>query len=304
MNVTYHSNGKLLLTGEYAVLDGAMALGLPCRLGQSLTISEHQGGGLVWQSLDHKEELWFETEFEASELKLATLKASSTDIRDTLLYILQAAVKLKPDFLKQLHGHKAISKLEFPRDWGLGSSSTLINNIAQWAGVNAYSLLWNTFSGSGYDIACAQNTQPLTYQLQNNIPQVELQNFNPLFTKELYFVYLNRKQNSREGIARYNRVVANQQHFLKEVTEITEAITSCKDFAEFQGLLLQHEELLSEAIQLQRIQDQLFPNFNGLIKSLGAWGGDFVLAMGTDHIPEYFHSRGYAIVLSYDELVL
>ncbi len=304
MNVSYHSNGKLLLTGEYAVLDGAMALGLPCRLGQGLSISENEGDGLVWQSLDHKQVSWFETRFEVSELKAKTPKATSSGIRDTLLHILQGAIALNPDFLDKLQGHTATSELEFPRDWGLGSSSTLINNIAQWAEVNAYTLLWNTFSGSGYDIACAQNKQPLIYQLKGTTPQVELLEFNPPFTKELYFVHLNKKQNSREGIKRYKRVVANQQHFLDEISEITRSVTTCNNLASFQELLLRHEDLLSETMQLQRIQDQLFPNFNGFIKSLGAWGGDFVLAMGTDHIPEYFNSKGYSTVLSYDDLVL
>ncbi len=304
MNVSFHSNGKLLLTGEYAVLDGAMALGLPCRLGQGLTISEHQGDGLVWQSLDHNQVPWFETKFTTSELKTKMPKASTEGIRDTLLYILQGAMALNPDFLYKLQGHTATSELEFPRDWGLGSSSTLINNIAQWAEVDAYTLLWNTFSGSGYDIACAQNKQPLTYQLKGTTPQVELLKFDPPFTRELFFVHLNKKQNSREGIARYKKVVANQQHFLDEVSEITRAVAVCNDLVNFQELLLRHEELLSEIMQLQRTQDLLFPDFKGLIKSLGAWGGDFVLAMGTDHIREYFNSKGYSTVLSYKELVL
>jgi mevalonate kinase len=304
MKVSFHSNGKLLLTGEYAVLDGALALGLPCRLGQGLTISEHPGDDLVWQSLDHNLVPWFETRFEASELKAKTPKAATSGIRDTLLNILQGAIAINPDFLHKLQGHTATSKLEFPRDWGLGSSSTLINNIAQWAEVNAYTLLWNTFSGSGYDIACAQNKQPLTYQLKGAKPQVDLLEFNPPFTRELYFVHLNKKQNSREGIKRYKNVVANKQDFLDEVSEITRSVVRCSNLVNFQELLLRHEVLLSETMQLPRIQDQLFPDFNGLIKSLGAWGGDFVLAMGTDHMPEYFHSKGYSTVLSYDELVL
>jgi mevalonate kinase len=304
MNLQYHSNGKLLLTGEYAVLDGALALGLPCRLGQSLSIEDQREGGLIWKSLDHKEKTWFETRFEASELNGVALKASTTDIRGTLLNILQGAVQLNPDFLNKLQGSRAISKLEFPRDWGLGSSSTLINNIAQWAEVDPYALLWHSFSGSGYDIACAQHNQPITYQLTDQKPQVHLMPFKLSFSKELFFVHLNRKQNSREGIRRYKRVVANQQHFIDEVSTITREVAACTDRTIFQELLLQHEVLLSEAIQLTRIQDQLFPDFKGLIKSLGAWGGDFVLALGTEKIPEYFTSKGYSTVLSYEELVL
>ncbi len=35
---TFRSNGKLLLTAEYLVLDGARAIALPTKLGQSLTV--------------------------------------------------------------------------------------------------------------------------------------------------------------------------------------------------------------------------------------------------------------------------
>ncbi|MEQ3661167.1 MAG: GHMP kinase, partial [Flavobacterium sp.] len=38
MKQTYYSNGKLLLTGEYVVLDGAKALAVPTKFGQSLSI--------------------------------------------------------------------------------------------------------------------------------------------------------------------------------------------------------------------------------------------------------------------------
>ena len=38
--LTYYSNGKLLITGEYVVLDGATALAIPTKYGQSLCVSK------------------------------------------------------------------------------------------------------------------------------------------------------------------------------------------------------------------------------------------------------------------------
>ena len=38
MEKTFYSNGKLLITGEYLVLDGAKALALPTKYGQYLTV--------------------------------------------------------------------------------------------------------------------------------------------------------------------------------------------------------------------------------------------------------------------------
>lgn len=36
--ISFKSNGKLLLTGEYLVLDGAVALALPTKMGQIMTV--------------------------------------------------------------------------------------------------------------------------------------------------------------------------------------------------------------------------------------------------------------------------
>ena len=70
---------------------------------------------------------------------------------------------MNPEFLQSEQGFLVKTNLTFPRDWGLGTSSTLINNIAQWAKVDAFQLLWNSFSGSGYDIANAQYNTPILY---------------------------------------------------------------------------------------------------------------------------------------------
>ncbi|NNK21094.1 MAG: GHMP kinase [Flavobacteriaceae bacterium] len=303
MSKTYRSSGKLLLTGEYAVLDGALALGLPTRQGQELLIEPGKNKGLQWKSIDVEQNIWFETTFELAEFEADAPVTKGSDIRHTLLSLLREAVRLKPEFLDALNGTQATTKLEFPRNWGLGSSSTLINNIAQWAEVDAYSLLWNAFSGSGYDIACAQNNKPLIYKVLNKNPEVELIDYNPPFRKELFFVHLNRKQNSRTAISHYRKNVANQQGFIAQISEITKAVAACTELDAFSSLLLEHEELLSDALQIQRIQDQLFPDFDGVVKSLGAWGGDFVLAIGNGSILSYFNKKGYQTILPFDDLI-
>ena len=38
MNQIYHSHGKFLLTSEYLVLKGALALAIPLKLGQSMSV--------------------------------------------------------------------------------------------------------------------------------------------------------------------------------------------------------------------------------------------------------------------------
>ena len=91
----------------------------------------------------------------------------STDDPDKamrLCQILQAVKQLNP---KAFEGNdiKFTTRLDFDPNWGLGSSSTLIANLAQWANVNPYELLKLTFGGSGYDLACATAEGPIYYQL-------------------------------------------------------------------------------------------------------------------------------------------
>ena len=45
-----------------------------------------------------------------------------------------------------------------------------------------------------------------------------------------------------------------------------------------------------------------FQDFKGEIKSLGAWGGDFILASGLDS-PSYFKSKGYKTIIKFDDMV-
>lgn len=303
MSTTYRSQGKLLLTGEYAVLDGALSLALPCKYGQVLTVTKKETEQLYWKSLDHEQNIWFQTIFEAKEFNDLDTSVSSPSIRTTLLSILKETIKLQPQFLEKILGHEVITYLEFPREWGLGSSSTLINNIAQWAGVNPYKLLWNTFSGSGYDIACAQHRNPILYQLQDSEPLVQAAAFDPPFKDQLYFVYLNKKQNSRDGILRFRSREFDTQALIQKISKITELILRCGELKDFENLLVQHENLLSKALGLSRVQETLFPDYPGTIKSLGAWGGDFILATGNAGTKHYFKNMGYLTVISYHDMI-
>ena len=60
----FHSNGKLLLSGEYFVLDGAVALAIPTKFGQSLFVRQNSEKQISWRSLDEKNEKWFFCRFD------------------------------------------------------------------------------------------------------------------------------------------------------------------------------------------------------------------------------------------------
>jgi mevalonate kinase len=306
MTKQYYSNGKLLITGEYLVLDGAQSLAVPTLYGQSLSVKETQDRLLTWKSLDDKGKPWFESDYELEDFDPVTKNTVSEEalaISVTLKKILLEARKLNPSFLSTSQGYEITTALNFPREWGLGSSSTLINNIAQWAQIDAYVLLWNAFSGSGYDIACAQNNSPIIYQLKNSRPIVHSASFNPTFKSDLYFVYLNQKQNSRDGIAQYRNKEFNAFSAISQINSITQRILTCTRLSQFDKLIKKHESILSEILGTPTVKERLFPDFKGAIKSLGAWGGDFILATGNKTTPDYFKEKGYATVIPYSKMV-
>ncbi|OWW26310.1 GHMP kinase [Zobellia sp. OII3] len=304
MTKEFYSNGKLLLTGEYAILDGAWGLAVPTKFGQSLKISPNTTRELSWKSLDEKGNPWFKTTLDIDKVLNPKNRPSDESVDGVLIGLLQEANQLNPDFLSGSQGFKVETRLDFPRDWGLGSSSTLINNIAQWAKVDAFQLLWNAFSGSGYDIACAQNNSPILYQVKEKKATVKPVEFNPKFTDRLFFVHLDKKQNSREGISQYRKMEFDSLRLTESVTRLTQEVLKCEDLATFETLMERHEALLSRTLQTPTIKQQLFRDYPGTVKSLGAWGGDFVLVSGNQNTPEYFKKKGYPTTLTYAQMVL
>jgi mevalonate kinase len=310
MTNSYKSHGKLLLTGEYFVLDGAKALAFPTKYGQDLVVEPINEPQLIWQSFSENGECWLEAIFDLPKLRLAnaTFEANEDGGKDTiaenLKEILLETRKLNPEFLNSEKGFLVKTMLNFPRNWGLGTSSTLINNIANWAKVNPYKLLENTFGGSGYDIACAQHNSPILFKKHNPEIVVEEVNFNPTFMDQLYFVYLNKKQNSREGIERYKKLKGNLTSEIKQISDLANNFLKCEKLTDFERLMKEHEQIVSKTIQLKPIQAELFPDYFGQTKSLGAWGGDFILATGNKDTQNYFNQKGFSTVIPYQKMVL
>lgn len=302
MKQTFYSNGKLFLIGEYTVLDGSNAFALPTAYGQYLDTEPGKAQTIRWESYDVDGSLWFSAEIPFHNI--ANNIAVGDKVTDTLTDILHAAHNLNPEFLNKSEGFAATTRLTFSRHWGLGSSSTLVNNIAQWFGVNAFTLLTKSFGGSGYDIACAQHNAPIVYAINNGNPIINEVGFNPTFTDKLHFVYLNKKQNTKSAVLDYRKKAAGLPELIQQVNSIiTDAITT-STFEEFCSLLNRHSALMSKTLQLPTVKEELFPDFNGTVKSLGAWGGDFILAASENDPATYFKEKGYSTVIPYNQMIL
>lgn len=304
MQQTFYSNGKLLITGEYLILDGAKGLALPTKMGQNLILESTNTETIHWKSYDADGSIWFEEILSLDEIT-ATNSIAPESVKGTLIRILQVANVMNPDLLTNSNGFVITTQLSFPRNWGLGTSSTLINNIAQWFQIDAFELLHQSFGGSGYDIACAQNNTPITYSIVNGSPKVEQLAFEPEFAKNIYFVYLNQKRSSKSAIADYNsNKTAQLSEHIAAINALTNDCIQATDLESFTNVVNQHEILLSTILKTETVKAALFPDFEGTIKSLGAWGGDFVLVVAKENPSSYFIGKGYETVIPYGEMIL
>ena len=303
MKTTFYSNGKLLITGEYLVLDGAKALALPTKFGQNLIVEKSHGKEIKWKSYDADGSIWFDETITFSAITSRTPFEIET-VKNTLITILRTAYTLNPDTIINSDGYIVSTELTFPRKWGLGTSSTLINNIAQWFKIDAFTLLKNSFGGSGYDIACAQNDSPILYHIEQEKPIVEKVKFNPDFSKNIYFVYLNQKQSSKNAIASYKEKKNNLDTQKEAINQITQLALNALDTNAFAEMLENHEKILSNILETKTVKEFLFPDFEGTIKSLGAWGGDFVMVVSKKNPLSYFTEKGYETIIMYNDMIL
>ena len=323
---SYYSHGKFLLTSEYLVLKDALALALPLKLGQSMFVETFQETSLQWNA--HKPGgPWFSVTLNPKTLDI--INCDDQPKAEKLAQILKAVKQLNPNAFVD-NALKFTTQLDFNPNWGLGSSSTLIANLARWANVNPYELLKLTFGGSGYDIACATAEGPIYYQLVNSesalrqaqgpqkakvvepvetpTPKVQPIDFQPSFANHLFFVYQGQKQSSSKEIkaflAKANPV--DLQKDIEAVSEISRAVPKCQNLDEFALLMQCHERIIARCIGQEPVQKR-FPDFEGVLKSLGAWGGDFILAAtewDESQVTDYFKEKSLEVVFGFKEMVL
>jgi len=299
----YYSHGKFLLSGEYFVLHGAKALALPLSFGQTTEVYySGTNESFAWFSLQRAEK-WFSARFHSQSLEILECSDLLTAKYVQRLLKVASAISGNVDFSKI---NRIINHLDFNRLWGLGSSSSIIANVAQWLKINALDLHFSISKGSGYDVATALSATPLVYSLKDGVPEIEPNLFYPSFHNQLHFIYLNKKQNSEQSVKQFIKKQKPEEKAIKRISEITQELINCTHLEDFKKLIKEHESIISEHLQMETAKEKLFPDFKGEIKSLGAWGGDFVLAASDIHHSElenYFKEKGFSTILNYNEIV-
>jgi len=296
------SNGKLLLSGEYFVLSGAKALAIPLQLGQTFEVYATNSNELLWTAYKPNG-IWHQVRFND---KLTVVDCSNDSFAHQLQKILIAALNISHKNIADLMHKEIVTHLEFEPDWGLGSSSTLINNLSRYLEIDAYELLAHTFTGSGYDIANAQYSMPLFFLLHNGTPKSVEINFNPPFKEHIYFIYLGKKKNSKSDVNSYKKRKINADD-VSQISTISTLMAVCQNASEFQELMQEHETIVARMLEKTPVQQEHFTDFDGSVKSLGAWGGDFVMAVSdksSDYVTNYFKNKGLDTIFSYNDLIL
>lgn len=297
----YSAHGKFLITGEYAVLNNVPALALPLKLNQYLEITPRDDQEITWKSYNSNGDLWYQVMTNVNDLYSDCINCDNP-ITFKLSEILNTALHLTSN--TSLRGFDAVMTLDFDRHSGMGTSSTLISCVAQWLGCDPYQLQFKCFGGSGYDVACAMAQKPLIYNYNNAEPIIEEVHFDPAIKNQIFFVYLNRKQDSRDSIAQFNKEMLTED-IRKELSNMPQAlIKATNDVNSYNQVIERHEELISTLIGVEPIKKQLFEDYRGAIKSLGGWGGDFVMATGDQTDREYFLKKGYRTIYEWDDVVL
>jgi mevalonate kinase len=293
------SHGKVLLTGEYAVLRGAKALALPVKSGQTMTVEAVKSEYSEWISLLKNNKKLLHLVYKKDLSDIVDVKPENAG--NEIMEILKVLKQLQPNLFKR--AYKIETKFEFDLGLGLGTSSSLIANLSKWAQVNPFELLDATFNGSGYDVVVSLSGKPVLFQRTGLGREWQYVKYYPSFHKHLFFVYLNKKQPTRQAVQQFmKRDISREQ--IEEISNITEQILETRKLPDFQELIDKHDRIIGKVLKKKPVKSRLFPDFDGAIKSLGAWGGDFILAAGDPKkTPEYFREKGYETVFPFSKLI-
>ena len=303
MNPLY-AHGKLLISSEYMVLHGSRALAVPLTMGQALTRNRaRQPGKFSWKAF-YGEDLWFSAVLDPVHMKV--ISTSDRAMAESLCTLLRACIDLMPAFQEDLVKWDVETHLEFSPGWGFGSSSTLTALLSEWAEVNPLELHFMTSEGSGYDVACAIASGPILYWLKDDGPHYRHIRFHPPFSDQLYFAWLGSKQSPAAHLRQVSPGFNPGYAAIHRFSMLTEQMVEASELNQFRALMEEHEEVLSELMGLERVASTRLPELRGSVKSLGAWGGDFVMIaspLPREELFTYLHGKGIDVIFPYQELV-
>ena len=193
-------------------------------------------------------------------------------------------------------------EINFHRKYGFGTSATFISLLSQWSGVDPYILLEKSFGGSGFDVATATATSPVVYKIRerSTIPVKIPESIQP----QLLFIYLGKKQHSAREVLSFEKIHTTKKQ-VSQMNSIVNNVLRCEEIETMELLMEESEELLSKILNAVPVKKMYFEDYPFAIKSLGAWGGDFIMATFRDEdtARQYFNKKGCKPVFNYKQLI-
>ena len=303
----YYANGKLLISGEYLVLSGAEALAVPLKMGQWLEVEILRGEErphLKWQAWVLGKE-WFTATILLPEMEI--VQASDPFIADRLVKIFHEMIKMKSEIFEPRKSYSFSTVSNFDHNWGMGSSSALIANLASWSSIDPFELFHSLNKGSGYDVAAAMAKGPILFSAAGNKLNINSVRFHPSFHKHLWFVYRGRKQDTEQSLHEFMGLPAPNRQQIEMINYFTGELLHTHHLKQFMQIVSEHEKFISRILGRPGVKEECFSDFNGEIKSLGAWGGDMMMAASElpgDYIHFFFQQKGIQTVFDFHSLIL
>ncbi len=301
--MNFRSNGKLLITGEYLVLKGADSLAVPLNFQQTIQIEKSDNPGLNWISKE-KGNAWFQVTYDTSLFEITETNDEKT--AKALAKILKAAIDLNSEFQNKLEKSVVTTNMDFERQWGFGSSSSLISNIAYWAGVDPFELHKKISSGSGYDVVTSRAEGPVVFNRDADKYTLAKAQFLPSFKNDIYFVFLGTKQDSTKSVLEFNQKKKSFRTEVEQISQITRHLKKSQSLEDFEYYIKEHEQIIASVLKQKPIKETILKNFQGEAKSLGAWGGDFAMLTwqyGREKLIKDLEKINLNTVFTFDELI-
>jgi len=297
----FHSNGSLLLTGEYLVSKGSQAIVLPLKKGQTLVVKPIKEDLLIWESI-YNQETSFKAVFSTGPID--TIESTDGEEAFFVRHVLKKAMEHLAS-LSSLPGHSIQAMHNYSACLDPGSRAALIASIAVWFNINPFRLNREVMKDTGCGIAGARSAKPILYKVVDATPDYKQIDMDPPFTENLYFVYTGAKtdfSDQREKIERFGDL----SKIFSKISEINKQIIQSDSLEEFEQALLEHEQLLTGVLNERRIQEREFSDFSGVIKPLTMRNSEFLLVTwkgGRDELREYFARYDLPTIFLWDELI-
>lgn len=280
-----------------------MGLAVPLRWGQTLKVSENQGAEVHWISKDAKGQKWFECKLNLIDFSID--KTTDEQKAQFIRTLIKSAAQLNSDFLSKWKKYRITSELEFDPEWGLGSSSTLIANLAEWAELSPFELYFDTQEGSGYDVAAAVSDSPFLYQKSETELTFETFDWDQKLMENIFVFYLGNKQSTAAEVNEWKKNKRWNKGDINHMNTLSESLAECEDVDQAMELFREHLKMMEKILD-QRAFEGRYADFEGVMKPMGAWGGDFGLALSPDpeYTMKYLNKQGLAHVFRLSEIVL